>query len=162
MVELVSLARYALGGLGLYFAQTQAADNPTLAVASASLFAVGFVGILSFVSHVLLHSGDAKMIGFSSKTPSFQYEVGFANLAFGVVAVTSYYQQWGIQANTVLLLAYSLYLLQAGILHLVESQKSKKARRPNLTRAVATFVFSGTMLYFVTHAINSSAFLDRG
>ena len=158
MVTLVSYARYILGGSGLYLALSQVSNDPTQAVATASLLTVGVVGVLSFVSHALLHEGDAKMIGFSSKTPSFQYEVGFANLAFGVVAILSYSQQWGIRANAALLLAYALYLLQAGVLHLVESRRKKKMSRTNLIRAVVTFVFSGLMLYVAVAAINSGAF----
>lgn len=158
MVKLVSDLRYALGGGGLYFAFSQMPSDIAQAVATATLYTVGVVGILSFVSHALLHEGDAKMIGFSSKTPSFQYEVGFANLAFGAVAVLSYCQGWGIRANTALLLAYSLYLLQAGVLHLVESRRTKKMSQTNLIRAIVTFVFSGAMLYIAVQAIFSSTF----
>lgn len=158
MVKLMSYVRYILGGGGLYIALGQVSSSMPDAVATATLFSVGVVGILSFISHALLHEGDAKMIGFSSKTPSFQYEVGFANLAFGVVAVLSYFQNWGIQANTVLLLAYALYLLQAGLLHLIESRRNKKLRRANSIRAALTFVFSGLMLYLAVMAISSVAF----
>jgi len=158
MVKLVSYVRYGLGGGGLYLAFSQMPSNIAQAVATATLFTVGIVGILSFVSHALLHEGDAKMIGFSSKTPSFQFEVGFANLAFGAVAVLSYFQQWGIRANTALLLAYSLYLLQAGILHFIESRRTKKMSQTNLIRALVTFGFSGAMLYIALQAIGSSSF----
>lgn len=158
MVKLVSYLRYALGGAGLYFAFSQLAASPAEAVATATLYTVGAVGILSFVSHALLHEGDAKMIGFSSKTPSFQFEVGFANLAFGVVALISYVDGWGIRANTTLLLAYSLYLLQAGILHFAESRRKKKMSQTNLIRAMVTFAYSGAMLYIAAHALSSSAF----
>jgi hypothetical protein len=158
MVKLISYIRYLLGGGGLYFALSQAPNDITQAVATATLFAVGIVGVLSFVSHALLHEGDAKMIGFSSKTPSFQNEVGFANLAFGAVAMLSYFQDWGIRANSALLLAYALYLLQAGVLHFVESRKTKKMSRTNLIRAIVTFVFSGMMLYVALRAIGSSTF----
>ncbi len=158
MVKLVFYVRYILGGGGLYVALSQMPNDISQALATATLFSVGIVGILSFISHVLLHEGDAKMIGFSGKTPSFQYEVGFANLAFGVVAVLSYLMLWGIKANTTLLLAYALYLLQAGILHFVESRKSNNMSRANLIRAILTFIFSGLMLYIVFQAISSSVF----
>lgn len=158
MVKLVAYIRYIIGGGGLYLAVNYLQTDIIQATATATLFTVGVVGLLSFVSHVLLHEGDAKLIGFSSKTPSFQYEVGFANLAFGIVAMLSYFQNWGIKANAALLLAYALYLLQAGILHFMESRKNKKMRRANLIRALVTFAFSGTMLYVAFVAINSSSF----
>lgn len=150
--------RYALGGGGLYLAMTRLPSDLPNAVALATLTAVGIVGTLSFVSHVLLHKQDAKQIGFSTKTASFQFEVGFANLAFGVVAIISYFADWGLQANTVLLLAYALYLLQAAILHAYTARANKKTRQTNLVRSGLTFIFSGLMLYIVSQAISSAQF----
>lgn len=153
MVKLMLYLRYGLGGLGLYYAFAQLHTDTAHAVALGSLFAVGLVGVLSFISHALLHEGDAKMIGFSSKTPSFQYEVGFANLAFGVTAIISYFQDWSQQTNAALLLAYGLYLAQAGILHLITARTTKKMRHENLVRALLTFAFSGMMLYIAIYAL---------
>lgn len=158
LAKFVNIARYALGGGGLYLAIAELNTDLTQAVALATLSAVGIVGTLSFVSHVLLHGEDAKRIGFSAKTPSFQFEVGFANLAFGVVAFISYFAHWGLQANTVLLLAYALYLLQAAALHAYTGRTNKKTRKANLIRAGLSFVFSGLMLYIVTQAISSARF----
>ncbi len=158
LVKLISIARYAIGGGGLYLALSQLHSNLPHAVALASLTAVGFVGTLSFVSHVFLHEGDAKRIGFSAKTPSFQFEVGFANLAFGLTAIISYYADWGLRANTALLLAYAIYLFQAGVLHAYTGRASKKTRQANLIRAGLTFIFCGAMLYVVLEAVTSVAF----
>lgn len=155
MVKLVSIVRYAAGGIGLYLATSQLSSNVPNAVALATLTAVGLVGVLSFVSHVLLHEADAKQIGFSSKTPSFQFEVGFANLAFGVAALISYYAHWGLKANATILLAYAVYLLQAAILHAYTGYADKKTRKANLIRAAVTLAFSATMLYIVFKGINA-------
>lgn len=142
----------------MYIALTQLNSDVSHAVATATLTAVGFVGVLSFVSHVFLHAQDAKQIGFRANAPSFQFEVGFANLAFGVVALISYFAQWGLRTNTALLLAYALYLLQAAILHAYTARASKKTRKANLTRAGLTFVFSGLMLYVAVQALRSAQF----
>jgi hypothetical protein len=153
-----NILRYILGGGGLYLALAQLNSDLPKAVALASLTAVGIVGIMSFVSHVLLHEQDAKQIGFKANTVSFQFEVGFANLAFGVVALISYFAHWGLRANTVLLLSYALYLFQSAILHAYTARTGKKARKANLIRAGLTFIFSGLMFYIVAHAINSGQF----
>lgn len=154
----VNIARYAVGGGGLYYGLGQLNSNLADAVAIVSLCAVGVVGVLSFISHVLLHEQDAKKIGFSKNTVSFQFEVGFANLAFGLVAIISYLADWGLRVNTALILGYALYLLQAGFLHLYTSRANKKVSRPNIIRALVTFVFSGAMLYVVFKSISSNLF----
>lgn len=156
--RIFNLLRYVLGGGGLYLALGQLHTDLPQAVALASLTAVGFVGVLSFVSHVLLHKQDAQQIGFKTNSVSFQFEVGFANLAFGIAAFISYFAHWGLRANTVLLLSYALYLIQAAILHTYTARTDKKTRQANLTRAGLTFVFSGLMLYIVIRALNSGQF----
>lgn len=158
MAKIINILRYVLGGGGLYIAMAQLHSELSHAVALATLTAVGIVGTLSFVSHVLFHEQDAKNIGFSAKTASFQFEVGFANLAFGVVALISYFGDWGLKANTALLLSYALYLLQAAFLHAYTAYTNKKTRRVSLVRSSLTFVFSGLMLYVAIQAVNSSQF----
>ena len=53
--------------------------------------AVGLVGLLAFVRHFVFHESDAKRLGWESSRPQFQYEVGFANLAFALVAFLVYF-----------------------------------------------------------------------
>src|SRR5919107_2391425 len=53
--------------------------------------AVGLVGLLAFVRHFVFHESDAKRLGWESGRPEFQYEVGFANLAFALVAFLAYF-----------------------------------------------------------------------
>ena len=157
LVKIVAFARYAAGGLGLYIGLSHLSSNLTYAVAITSLLSVGAVGVLSFVSHVLLHAQDAKRIGFSTKNVDFQFEVGFANLALGVTAIISYCAHWGLAANTALILAYALYLSQAGILHTVKSLRGKKIDMVHLIRGGAiTFIYSGAMLYIALKAITSN------
>jgi len=156
--KLLLFVRYTIGGVGLYLGLAQAHSDIANAVAIATLMAVGIVGILSFVSHVLLNQQDAKQIGFAAKESSFQYEVGFANLAIGVAAVISYCANWGIRANATLLFVYSLYFLQAGILHVYTAVISNKRRAANLKRAIPTFIFSAALYYLFYLAISSGQF----
>lgn len=154
LVQFVAFIRYAAGGLGLYIGLNQLSTNVNDAIAITCLSTVGIVGVLSFVSHVLLHTGDAKRIGFSTKNVDFQFEVGFANLAFGVVAIISYFLNWGLQTNIALILAYALYLFQAGILHTTKSLFGKKIDMVHLIRGgLITFIYSGTMFYIAFQSI---------
>jgi hypothetical protein len=157
--KLVVFVRYAAGGGGLYIGLSQLHSDLPHAVAIACLGAVGVVGTLSFVTHVLLHEQDAKRIGFETKTVSFQYEVGFANLAFGITAIISYFGNWGLQVNTALILAYAIYLFQAGVLHTAKSLAGKKKDMTHLVRGgLITFAFSGAMLYVAFRSVTSSLF----
>jgi len=51
--------------------------------------AVGLVGLLAFFRRFLFHHSDAKRLGWESNRAEFQYEVGFANLAFALVAFSA-------------------------------------------------------------------------
>ena len=61
------------------------------ALAIVTPTAVGLVGLLAFVRHFLFHQSDAKRLGWESNRSEFQYEVGFANLAFALVAFMAYF-----------------------------------------------------------------------
>src|SRR3712207_3871437 len=61
--------------------------------------AVGLVGLLAFVRHFVFHKSDAMRLGWESTRPEFQYEVGFANLAFALVAFLVYFGEWAVAAQ---------------------------------------------------------------
>lgn len=159
LAKLFAIARYIVGGVGLFIGLSLLNTNLTKAVAVTSLTAVGLVGLISFVSHVMLHAQDARLIGLKAKGDDFQFEVGFANFAFGTTAVISYFAHWGIQANTVLILAYAVYLLQAGILHSTKSLAGKKKDIVHFVRGgLISFAYSGLMLFVAIKAITSGLF----
>src|ERR687898_3004532 len=60
--------------------------------------AVGLVGLLAFLRHFVFHHSDAQRLGWESAKPQFQYEVGFANLAFALVAFLAYLGRWSVGA----------------------------------------------------------------
>lgn len=49
-------------------------------------FGLGIQGIISFAAHVFFPYAAAELIGWKESMP-FQYEIGIANLSFGVLAV---------------------------------------------------------------------------
>src|SRR5919112_6779380 len=83
--------------------------------------AVGLVGLLAFFRHFAFHESDAKRLGWESTGPEFQYEVGFANLAFALVALLAYFGGGAVAAQVAGGLGYGVYLFQAAVLHTLQS-----------------------------------------
>ena len=54
------------------------------------LFTLGFTGIGSFIGHVFYPDRIASIIGWQVGSP-FQFEVGIANLSFGILAILSFW-----------------------------------------------------------------------
>jgi hypothetical protein len=100
-------------GVGVGFSRLPDAAS---ALAVVTPTAVGLVGLLAFVRHFVFHESDAKRLGWESSRPEFQYEVGFANLAFALVAFLAYLGGWAVAAQVAVVLGYGLYLLQAALL----------------------------------------------
>src|SRR5919107_1158447 len=115
--------------------------------------AVGLVGLLAFVRHFVFHEGDAKRLGWESTGPEFQYEVGFANLAFALVAFLAYFGGWAVAAQVAVVLGYGLYLLQAALLHTWRSVRGEGRLRRLLQSALPALVFSLLMIYLAVNAM---------
>src|SRR5918994_3406322 len=86
------------------------------ALAVVTPTAVGLVGLLAFVRHFVFHESDAKRLGWESGKPEFQYEVGFANLAFASVAFLAYFGGGGGGAAAAGVCGVGLYPLHGGLL----------------------------------------------
>ena len=115
--------------------------------------AVGLVGLLAFVRHFVFHESDAKRLGWESTRPEFQYEVGFANLGFALVAFFAYFGGWGVAAHVVVVLGYGLYLLQSAMLHVWKSVGGEGGLHRFLQSALPTLVFSLLMIYLAIRAM---------
>jgi hypothetical protein len=137
-------------GLGVGFSRLPDAAS---ALAVAKPTAVGLVGLLAFLRHFVFHESDAKRLGWESGRPEFQYEVGFANLAFALVALLAYFGGWGIGAQAAVLLGFGLYLLQAALLHTWQSVRGEGGLRHFLQSALPALVFSLSMIYLATSGI---------
>src|SRR5215213_4052379 len=91
------------------------------ALAIVTPTAVGLVGLLAFVRHSLFHQSDAHPRRWESLSPEFQYEVGFANLTFALVAY--------LAAQVAVVLGYGLYLPRAALLHTWQSVRGEGSLR---------------------------------
>ena len=148
---IISIIRYFIITIGiavayyLYFRWSDA--RPAIEI--ILLTCVAFNGFISFVSHVIFHKSDAKRLGMESANPGFQFEVGFANLAMGLGAISSLVFHWGPAANIAIILCYALYILQAIILHLYRFIKREKSDAAYLWGSVVfTSLYAANMLFF--------------
>lgn len=148
---IISLIRYAVITVGIavaYYLYFHWSDTRP-AIEIILLTCVAFNGFISFFGHVIYHESDARRLGLESANPGFQFEVGFANLAMGLVAADSLVFHWGVAANIALILCYALYLLQAIILHLYRFIKREKSDAGYLWGSVVfAFLYVANMLFF--------------
>ncbi|MCD6329083.1 MAG: hypothetical protein J7M10_01830 [Candidatus Cloacimonetes bacterium] len=121
------------------------------------LLAVAVIGILSFFSHVIFHKADAKRLGWESERPDWQFEVGFANLAIGLVALLAYLLGWNILAKSAIVLIYGVYLFQAAILHTIRAIQNHEDDVQHIFMSVfSALAFSGFLIFFAVFAIVST------
>ena len=145
-------------GLGLGFSRLPDAAS---ALAIVTPTAVGLVGLLAFVRHFVFHESDAKRLGWESTGAEFQYEVGFANLAFALVAFLVYFGGWSAAAQVAVVLGYGLYLLQAALLHTWQSVRGEGRLRRLLQSALPALVFSLLMIYLAVNAMIQAGLFPR-
>ena len=145
-------------GLGVGFSRLPDAAS---ALAIVTPTAVGLVGLLAFFRHFVFHESDAKRLGWESTRAEFQYEVGFANLAFALVAFLAYFGGWAAAAQVAVVLGYGLYLLQAALLHTWQSVRGEGRLRRLLQSALPALVFSLCMIYLALNAMIQAGLFPR-
>lgn len=117
MSGLISIASMIVGAAGIFFGFYFISTQPILALRIVVLSTVGIVGVLSFVRHVVFYKSDMKRLGWITEKPDWMFEVGFANLAFGLMGLIAFFADTGKNSLILALAGYAIYLLQAGILH---------------------------------------------
>ncbi|MEN6319826.1 MAG: DUF6790 family protein [Syntrophaceae bacterium] len=158
VAHIIAILRIATGTIGLCYGYYELFDNRLeAAVDTVTITAVGIVGLLSFVGHLIFHKSDARRLGWESDKPYYQYEVGFAHFAFALIAFFAYFGNWGIAAQALTILGYTLYLLQVGILYAWRSYSEHRVfTRYFLRHAIATLGYVCLMLYFVSRVMSAS------
>ncbi len=144
----ITIARITVSAIAIWLAFWFLPDIEK-SVNILTLLAVGFVGFISWLSHFVFYKSDAKRLGFENQNPAFQWEVGFANMAFAVIALLSFFGNWGLAAEVAIVLGFSLYLLQAALLHIYTSIKKEKSYKGHfLLSVVGTLLIVFMLLYF--------------
>jgi hypothetical protein len=81
------------------------------------LFSVGLESLVSGLGHIFMGPEIARQIGWAPGSP-FQFEVGVANLSYGVLGVLSFWISHRFREATIL--GWSLFLLGAFVGHLMQ------------------------------------------
>jgi hypothetical protein len=138
-----------IGAVGIFFGFYWQADDPKKSLDIVTLTTVGAVGLLAFIRHVIFYRSDARRLGWETDRPDWIFEVGFANLAFGCMAILAVSLQWGAKVEIIVLCGYALYLLQAALLHGYRYLSEEPKSPARLWRScLATLLFAGMMGYF--------------
>lgn len=154
MAEIISIISMLVGAIGIFFGFFYLSSNPLEALGIVTVTTVGVVGVLAFIRHVIFHKSDAKRLGWETERPDWMFEVGFANLAFGLMGFLSVLEGWGMHAQIVVLLGYALYLFQAACLHGYRYFADKKKSPARLWRSfIATLLYVGMMAFFAISAL---------
>jgi hypothetical protein len=158
IAHIIATLRIAIGTIGLFYGYYElSGGNRDAALDTIVINAVGVVGLLSFAGHLIFHRSDARRLGWESDKPYYQYEVGFAHLAFALIALFAYFGNWGLEAKVLTVLGYAIYLLQIGILYTWRCFSEHKVfSRYFMRHAISTLVYVGLMFYFVASLMGSA------
>jgi len=155
MAKLIGNISLLIVFFGYFFGFYYLSSDPTKAITIVTVSTVGIVGILAFVRHVIFWKSDAKRLGWETEKPDWMFEVGFANLAFGVIAIVASLQNQGMHSQAIVLLGYALYLFQAGILHGYRYFTDAEKSPIRLWRfCIATLLFALMMGFFAIWAFS--------
>jgi hypothetical protein len=149
MIQVLVILRYLIVFISVFFGFYYLDNNPEYAMRIVTGGLVGLVGLLSFVTHVIFHKADAARLGWTTDRPDWQFEVGFANLAFGLTALFSLANVFCNTSRVIIVTAYGLYLFQAALLHGFRALRSKPVNiRKLVLSALLTLVFVAFMAFF--------------
>jgi hypothetical protein len=154
-------ATVAVGAVGIFLAIYFAFTDPLLSVKVAAALLVGVVGVISFLRHSVFWRSDQARMGWAQDDPSFQMEVGLANLALGLVALAAVLFSWGPVAYGTVMLSYGLYLAGSIGVHLrdaraagPERQSRSRSRSRVLGKVLNTGIFAAALLAFGAYALS--------
>jgi len=150
----ISIASQVIAGVGIFFGFFYLGSDAERSLTIVTVTAVGVVGILGFVRHFVFHKQDAARLGWQTDRPDWMWEVGFANLAFGFMGLLAVIADWGTHAEALVLLGYSLYLLQAALLHVYRYATNENRSPARLWGGIVpTLVLVGMMAFFALYTL---------
>ena len=155
IANIIGITGTLCGTIGIFFGfYFITSNNAVLALKTVTITTVGIVGVLAFIRHVIFHKSDAKRMGWETDRPDWMFEVGFANLAFGIAGFVAVFPDRGMVVQAVVILGYALYLFQAGILHGYRFFTSENRSVGRLVRfSLSTILYAIMMSYFALNAL---------
>lgn len=158
MALALMILTYIVGGAGIYLSFGRMGTESGY-LELLALTTVGFVGVISFVRHVIFHRSDARRMGWETDRPDWMFEVGFANLAFGFMGILAPLAHWGGKALVLIILGYAVYLFQAAVLHFYRFLTDRPRCFMRFWRSVLpAILYSGMMAWLAIAAIGSPVF----
>jgi hypothetical protein len=106
------------------------------------VFTVGFFGLFNFVGHVIFRKKVAKQIGWESN--GFQVELGIVSMGIGISGILCYWIRDGFWFATTI--PFSIFLIGAGILHIIEIIKNKNFNIGNTWIIIPDFLMPITII----------------
>ncbi len=155
MAAIIGIVSMIIGSVGIFMGFYYLSSAPEKAYPIVTFSTVGIVGVLAFIRHVIFHKSDAKRLGWETDRPDWMFEVGFANLAFGLMGIAAAFYFNMIQVHTVVLFGYAIYLLQASLLHGYRYFTDAKRSPARLWRScMPTMLYAGMLMYFAVYSIS--------
>lgn len=152
------IATYVIGGIGValgFYGYFSSGAYRGLHLAFPLM--VGAVGIISFIRHSIFHRSDAINIGEDPDDDAFfQIEVGFANLAVGIVALIVFFGSWGQAAEAAITFVYAIYLTCAACVSWYRHFQYDDIGRSVILHHVYWLVWVGFMFFFAVAAAAST------
>jgi hypothetical protein len=148
----------AAGLVGFVIGAAELPDEFAAAEAVA-IWSVGVVGVLSWLRHYVFYRGDAARMGWTGGFAGFQWEVGYANLAFGLTALAAVFGDWGEGAVAATVVGYALYMLQAGLVHVWQAFTATAREHlgpETVVRKTFSLIFAGVLLYYGARALEAA------
>lgn len=127
-----------VGFAGIFIGMSLGGDDPVDQLSAYMAVAVGTLGLASGSRHIFLAGalGDTPQpLGFANQT-FFEWEAGFANLAFGIMGLVTSLGGWGVPAMSAVAIGYGIYLLGAAGTHLLSGWRAGSLRRSFLYAAM--------------------------
>jgi hypothetical protein len=156
VASVLMMAAFAAGAVGFVVGAVKLPDEFAAAEAVA-IWSVGVVGVLSWFRHFIFYRGDAARMGWTGGFAGFQWEVGYANLGFGLTALAAVFGDWGANAVAATVVGYGLYLLQAGVMHVWQAFGGRAHLGvETIVRKTFSLVFAGFLLYFGARALEAA------
>ena len=156
MSQLVSISGTVIGSIGIFCGFYFLSGNPQLSLKIVTATTVGIVGTLAFIRHFIFHKSDAKRLGWETERPDWIFEVGFANLAFGIIGFLAAFADFGKECQSLALIGYSAYLFQAGLLHGYRYFTDEKKFPVRLWKfSILTILYAGMMTFFALYVLHS-------
>ena len=154
MAALLSTLGMLIGTIGIFLGFYYLSENTPKTLHLVSITTVGIPGILAFARHVLFYKSDAKRLGWETDRPDWMFEVGFANLSFGIISFIAFLLNLPLYAQAVIILGYAIYLFQASLLHVYRYFTDSKRIRARFWRScISTLIYSSMISFFAIRGL---------